>query len=82
MSKTKTATQPTCPGHFHLELASGKIVNGTAKQVKTALNKDDYSRVVECGWVCTYGCGLLHPLCDADLKFFGLTKDYQRKSSK
>ena len=58
-------------GHYHIELESGKVFNGSLRGAKAFLARDN-TAVKDAGLVCTFGCGQLHPLIEDDMRALGL----------
>jgi len=53
-------------GHFHIELENGVTINESELSVALAKAKARNSQIAIVGFVCTYGCGLLHELTDEE----------------
>jgi len=54
-------------GHYHIELDSGVCINESILSVTIAKAMARGTKPVECGYICVYGCGQLHPLTDEEL---------------
>jgi len=69
-------------GHHHCLLSNGKAINETDPAVLFSKVMEAVSkglRVTKVGFVCTYGCGRLHP---ADEAVLGQINEIQKGGSK
>ncbi len=64
-------------GHYHVEFEpeddedESNYVNGTLEEVKAAIDAST-RRVIDCHFVCAFGCGLPHKLTEQDEEKLGL----------
>lgn len=67
-------------GHYHIEYSNGLTCNDTLEKCAASIKRNDHLKVKGAGFVCTYGCGIIHELTPEDRKALGLNADLSRRS--
>jgi hypothetical protein len=53
-------------GHYHIELENGHCINEVCLDIALAKAQARKSPPIEVGYVCVFGCGMLHTLTDTE----------------
>jgi ribose 5-phosphate isomerase RpiB len=84
--KGKRMRHTAINGHYHFELANGTNINesdlSTAIQKVQKLVAKKKTEVVDAGFICTYGCGMIHALNDNEINTIADELDFKDKKMK